>query len=174
MTFRFRIGVQLAAAALVLGTAQAAAGMSVGARQTATACEQSPVEDRLPTIVGPMTGRDPAWLVDGGSAKWAGPDEPVKTLWVFDRTSATTVRVEGRRLDGVGRTRFRTGMDEPITDTLVVENLAVSFAIPGGATPEIMRTYAFIPSHVFYPSAGCWEFAVHFDDKDARIVLQLK
>ena len=40
-------------------------------------CEQSPIEDRWPEVIGPMIGQSPAWLVDG-VATWV-KDEPVKT-----------------------------------------------------------------------------------------------
>ena len=135
-----------------------------------TACPQSPTQDLLPGVVGPMVGRRPAWMVDG-SAPWRA-SEPVKTLWVLLRTSAE-VRIEGRRLDGPGELKLRRGDVRP-ADLLVIANPAQQSVIPGGASPDIMRAYAFLPSHVFYPSPGCWEFTVHIGDETVRIIRDLK
>jgi hypothetical protein len=133
-------------------------------------CQQSPTQDLLPEVVAPMTGARPVWLVDG-SATWRS-GEPVKTLWVLLRTSEA-VRIRGRRLDGPGALTLRRG-DDPPADTLVIPNPARQSVIPGGAPPEIMRAYAFLPSHVFYPSPGCWEFTIRLGEEEVRIVRDLQ
>jgi len=133
-------------------------------------CEQSPTQDLLPGVVAPIVGVRPAWLVDG-SATWR-TGEPVKTLWVLLRTSRD-VRIRGRRLDGPGALTLRRG-DDPPADMLVIANPARQSVIPGGAPPEIMRDYIFLPSHVFYPSPGCWEFTVRVGEEEMRIVRNLK
>ncbi|PYR28096.1 MAG: hypothetical protein DMF98_03960 [Acidobacteria bacterium] len=128
------------------------------------------MEDLLPDVVAPLVGSSPAWLVDG-SATWTSATEPVKTLWVLQRSSEP-VSISGHRLDAPGFLKLRRGDDPPTTE-LVVANPARESAIPGGARPEIMRAYAFLPSHVFYPSPGCWEFRVHQGRYDVNIVREL-
>jgi hypothetical protein len=117
-----------------------------------------------------MVGARPTWMVDG--ATWRG-DEPVKTLWVLVRTSEQ-VRIEGRRLDARGRVKIRGGDDPRKRDALVIANPARQSVMPGGASPDVMRAYAFLTSHVFYPSPGCWEFTVRIGQQDYRIVRNLE
>ena len=99
-------------------------------------------------------------------------DEAIKTLWVLLRTSEE-MRIRGHRLDAPGVLKF-DGVGDPPTEELVIDNPAKRSVRPGGASPEIMRTYAFIPSLVFYPSPGCWEFTVRIGDAEHRIVRELK
>ena len=140
------------------------------AARRASPCQQSPTQDLLPAVVAPMVGARPAWLVDG-STTWRS-SEPVKTLWVLVRTSQD-VRIRGRRLDGPGALTFRRG-DDPPADILVIADPTRQSVTPGGAPAAIMRDYAFVPSYVFYPSPGCWEFTVRIGDAEVRIVRDLK
>jgi hypothetical protein len=117
-----------------------------------------------------MVGARPVWLVDG-SATWRS-GEPVKTLWVLLRTSED-VRIRGRRLDVPGALTLRRA-DDPPADMLVIANPARQSVIPGGASAEIVRDYVFLPSHVFYPSPGCWEFTVRIGAEEVHIVRHLK
>jgi hypothetical protein len=133
-------------------------------------CHESPTEDLLPQVVGPVTGARPAWLVSG-SATWTN-GRGIKTLWVFARTSER-VRITGRRLDGPGTLMFRRG-DDPPAKTLAIANPARESVIPGGAPPGVMRDYAFLPSTVFYPTPGCWEFTVRIGARTVRLVRDLK
>jgi ubiquinone/menaquinone biosynthesis C-methylase UbiE len=153
-------------------TVRGHAFMVVGTRPGAQSgdCHQSPSQDSLPGIVGPMLGVRPAWLVDG-SGTWRDGGA-VKTLWVLLRTSKE-VRITGRRLDGPGVVTLRREADPPV-DMLVIADPGRQSAIPGGATPEVMRTYSFLPSHVFYPTPGCWEFTVRIGEDEVRIVRDLK
>jgi hypothetical protein len=152
---------------LALSEAVTAVDVSVGA----FSCEPSPTHDLLPNVVAPMTGTPPAWMVDG-SPTWSGEREAVKTLWVLRRTS-DSVRISGRRLDGPGLARLRRGGDTP-SDTLFVANPSKESVTPGGAPQAVMRSYVFLPSHVFYPSAGCWQFTVQIAQEDFRIVRDLR
>jgi hypothetical protein len=117
-----------------------------------------------------MVGRHPVWLVDG-SDRWRGATHPVKTLWVVARTSRR-VQIAGHRLDGAGAAGFRRG-SSAVTRTLVVEDPSRASVIPGGATSELLRAYSFIPSYVFYPSPGCWEFTVRVGDESFRITREI-
>ena len=155
---------------LAVMDASAARMSAPSAAMQANSCQASASQDLLPEVVAPMLGAAPAWLVDG-SATWKS-DEPVKTLWVLLRTSKE-VRIEGRRLDAPGVLTLRRGEDPPAA-VLVIANPARHSAIPGGAQPEIMRTYVFLPSYVFYPSPGCWEFTVRIGQEEVRIVRDLK
>jgi hypothetical protein len=136
----------------------------------AASCHASPTED-LP-FMGSAVGASPVWVVDGASQWDWKQNEPFKTLWVLLRTSQE-LRIKGRRLDAPGVLKFVNVGDRPIEE-LVVDDPARRSVRPGGAQPEIMRTYAFLPSLVIYPSAGCWEFTVRIGDAEHRIVLELK
>ena len=147
--------------------------MPIGASSAAAqpVCRQSPVQDLLPSVVGPMMGADPAWLVSD-SAQWSSADAPVKTLWVVRRTDQP-VRITGQRVDGPGTAMFRRGSDEP-TESLDVPSAALQSAWPGGASREVTSAYAFLPSHVFYPSPGCWRFEVRVGDQVVPIVREVR
>ena len=119
-------------------------------------------------LVGCWTnGRQPSRL-DGR----VGPD-----VWVRQSSQDSVVlaqskqrlRITGRLLNGSATAQFRHGSG-PLTRDLVVEDLARSSVVPGGATPEMLREYAFIMSHVFYPVPGCWEFTVAIGDAKHTIV----
>jgi hypothetical protein len=144
------------------------------ASELGSSCASTAAENPLPTIVGPMTGKRPVWLADGSAGAWRGPEKPVKTLWVFSRELARNVRIQGQLLDGVGRTSFRRGLNEPITQALVITDPAAISVIPGGATQDIMKSYAFVPSYIYYPTRGCWELAVQFGGEETRIVLAIR
>ena len=140
--------------------------------QTQSACAESPTENLLPNVVGPMQGTRPAWMVNG-SATWRG-SEPIKTLWVLVR-AAGDVRIDGHRLDGPGTVKFSHVSDRQ-TDALVVTNPAEHPIIRriDGAPLEIMRSYVFLPSNVVYTSPGCWEFVVRLGQQESHIVRELK
>lgn len=121
----------------------------------------------LLSVVGPMLGSHPAWLVDG-SASWMGAGVPVKTLWVVAQSNQR-IEIAGRLRGGSETARFRRGSDT-IADTLIIENPRRESVIPGGATADLLREYAFIPSHVFYPVPGCWEFTVSISGAQHRLV----
>jgi hypothetical protein len=143
-------------------------------------CTASRSENLLPNLIGPMVGASPVWMVDGGDlldsrfawGPWQTAVYSRKTLWVVARPSAG-LRIEGRRLDASGTLRFHRQPD-PIGDALVVPDPARESVIPGGASVGVMRAYAFIPSSVIYPSAGCWEFTVRVGGQDARIVRDMR
>jgi hypothetical protein len=134
-------------------------------------CDPSPTRGLLPKVVAPMTGTAPAWMVDG-SAPFQGEAVPHKTLWVLQRTSSP-VRISGRRLDAPGSAKLRYGGSDA-ADTMFVANPGKETVIPGGASPIVMSEYVFLPSHVMYPSPGCWEFTVQIAQETFRIVRELK
>jgi hypothetical protein len=134
-------------------------------------CQPTRAQTLLPSILGPMVGNRPAWIVDGTAGRWQS--HGVKTLWVLSRTTQT-VRIEGRRLDGSDILKFRRGQNEAFTDALVIDNPASASVIPGGATSEIMSAYSFIPSNVLYPSPGCWGITIRIDDEEVHIVTEMK
>jgi protein-S-isoprenylcysteine O-methyltransferase Ste14 len=147
-----------------------------GRLEMPTACAATHLEDPVPAVSGRVAGTRPVWLADGSDfGHFAGAMRPVKSLWILSREVTGSFRVEGRRLDGPGTTRFQVGgMDTPITDTLVIENPAAQSVTPGGASAEVMRSYVFIPSYVFYPSPGCWQISARLGDRDVEIVLEVK
>jgi hypothetical protein len=156
------------AAVLAIVLAPISASSSFAAQ---AGCQQSPVQELLPDVVGPMMGADPAWLVSDLPQRWAGADAPVKTLWVVRRTDQP-LRITGQRVDGPGVARLRRGSAEP-ADALDVPNAAQHSVRPGGATRDLMSAYAFLSSHVFYPSPGCWRFEVRVGDQIAYIVREV-
>jgi hypothetical protein len=141
----------------------------------AASCHASPTQD-LPEVIGRVVGASPVWQIGGGDSErfdWVR-DEPRKTLWVLLRTSQE-MRISGRRLDAPGvLTLTIDGVDSRPTDMVVIPDPGRRSVIPGGASPEIMRTYAFIPSLVFYPSPGCWEFTIRIGSAEHHIVRDLK
>jgi hypothetical protein len=53
---------------------------------------------------------------------------------------------------------------------LAIADPSAASVIPGGASADVMRTYSFLPSHVFYSSPGCWEFIVRIGSDEVRLV----
>jgi hypothetical protein len=138
-------------------------------------CVTTPSETLLPpNVLGPMTGKSPAWIVDGNAGGWAGADAPVKTLWIFWRESATSVRIRGHEVNGSGKLMFSRGMGQAISDELTFTDARKMSVIPGGATPEIMKSHVFMPSYVFYPTRGCWQFDIGIGGNDYHIVILVK
>lgn len=169
----------LLAVAVVLGTSASRQGVAaqVASRQAAApsvSCASTPSEERLPGVIAPMAGKHPVWLVDGSRGTWGGPKALVKSVWVLSGEAAGSLRVHGRRLDGNGVMAFRTSGDAPTTDALVMNDPRGHSVAPSGATPEIMKSYVFVPAYLIYPSPGCWELTVRVGGKDARIVLAVK
>jgi hypothetical protein len=134
-------------------------------------CVPTTTETRL-SVVGAMAGSPPVWLVDGSSGHWG--KGLVKTLWVLSRDVAGSLRIEGRRLDGPGLVAFQDGLDGAPTNVLVIRDPWQRTVTPGGASREVMGSYAFIPTYLIYPSAGCWELSARLDTTEVRIVLELK
>ena len=60
--------------------------------QAEARCPATALEDRLPTIIAPMAGSEPIWLVDGSFNRWSGPE----------RNGFGSYRVGGYRL-GAGQ-----------------------------------------------------------------------
>src|SRR5436190_7746882 len=136
-------------------------------------CDPTPVEDRLPEVIAAMAGHSPVWLVEGDSGMWSGPNALVKSAWVLSRKGAGMLQVRGRRLDASGVLAFHY-QNGPPTDVLRVADPWRSSMIPGGATAQLMKDYAFIGSHVMYPSPGCWELTATLGDEKVRIVRDLR
>lgn len=148
-------------ALLALSIAQAA--------QLPFVCDATPAENRL-SVVGPMIGIDPVWMVDAG---WS-PREPAKTIWVLSRQATGSLHVTGHRLDGPGVLKFRFDFPGPITDALDVVDPWHRSMIPGGASREVMAAYAFVHGDVAYPAAGCWELTATVGNTTVRIVRDLR
>ena len=139
------------------------------------ACAVSPVENPAPGVIGPITGQYPAWLVDGSSGHWSGPEQRVKTLWVFSRKASGRLRVTGRRLDGDGTLRFQDGgIEGHPAEALEIADPWTRSVRPGGASTDTLRAYAFIPNYLIYPSRGCWGLDVELGDAKTRITLVIR
>jgi hypothetical protein len=134
-------------------------------------CVPSRTEQLLPELVGPATGGDPVWLVDGSNDHFdAGP---IKTLWIF-KTRAR-VRIRGHELATGAATRFQHhGPESPISSEMVIEDPSRESVIPGGATRDVLTVYAFTPSYVFYPHRGCYQFDADVDGGTRHITIELK
>jgi len=133
-------------------------------------CEPTRSQNLLSDVVGRAFGSHPAWMADDDQP-WQGGAHPVKTLWILERTSEE-VRIQGRQLDGPGVLSFRR-LPEAASDTLVIRDPSRTTVIPGGASAAVMRTYAFVPSYVFYPGPGCWEIVVGVGAHETRIVREV-
>lgn len=140
----------------------------------AAACTVSPLENPAPGVIGPITGQYPAWLVDGSSGQWSGPEQLIKTLWVLSRKASGSLRITGRRLDGDGTLRFQDGSEGHPADALEIANPWTRSVRPGGASTDILRAYAFIPNYVIYPSRGCWALDVELGGDKTRITLEIR
>jgi hypothetical protein len=70
--------------------------------------------------------------------------------------------------------RFRTSVEAPITDAVLIPDPQAQSVVPGGATPEIMTAYAFVPTYLIYPGPGCWELVAQLGKRKVRIVLAIK
>jgi hypothetical protein len=137
-------------------------------------CASTATDRLLPNIIGAATGADPAWLVDGSAGRFNNERSgSVKTLWVFK--TRRRVRVEGHEVNSGAKTRFqRQGLNGPIGEEMVVEDPRRESVLPGGGTRELMNVYAFIPSYVFYPGPGCYQFDVEIDDAVRHITIEIK
>jgi len=131
------------------------------------ACVATPVENVL-SVVGPMRGQRPAWLVDDGSGRWAGAATPTKTLWVLAQP-ARRVEITGRLRGSAKPVRFQRSSG-PLTEKLEIEDARRESVYPGGAQRDVLQAYAFISSQVFYSEPGCWEFTVVVAGVPHRIV----
>ena len=140
--------------------------------QAEARCPATALEDRLPTIIAPMAGSEPIWLVDGSFNRWSGPEGLVKSVWVLSRGVEGDLVVSGRRLDGTGVMRFQAGLDAPLSVRAVIPDATRQSVIPGGATPEMMDAHAFRMMYLIYPSPGCWEVTVRLGDHERRIVVE--
>lgn len=133
-------------------------------------CAVTPTESLLPNIIGDASGADPAWVVAGGAhAEGRG----MKTVWIFK--TGSVVRVTGRDVATGASVRFqRHGIDGAIENEMVIEKPRRESVLPGGAARELLDTYAFITSYVFYPGAGCYQFDVDIERTTRHITVQVK
>ncbi|MEZ5292827.1 MAG: hypothetical protein R2745_17225 [Vicinamibacterales bacterium] len=154
-------------ALLIAGTASVVGAAPQGGT---TACDAAQPVNVL-SVVGPMVGSHPAWLVDG-SSRWTGSASPIKTLWVLAQPTAG-IEISGRRRGGSEVATFQRG-SEPPTDRLTVADPKRDSVKPGGASADVLQAHAFIPSLVFYPVPGCWEFTVVSVGVRSRIVRNLE
>jgi hypothetical protein len=136
-------------------------------------CTASPRRDLLPEVIAPHAGESPVWFVDGGGGVWQGPGMPIKSVWILDRRVAGALRVNGRNLQTNESLTFREGMEGAITSSLVIEAPLAHSMIPGGASAEVMRKFAFVSSYVFYPSPGCWELTAQLGNEQQKFVAKL-
>ena len=86
------------------------------------------------------------------------------------------LQVRGRRLDAPGVVSFRPNKDESPSDVLrIPDPWGWRWSmIPGGASTQINRDFAFIPSLLLYPSPGCWELTATLGGEEVRIVRDLR
>ena len=135
-------------------------------------CPVTPREERLP-VIAVMAGRHPVWMVDGSDGRWLGSSHSVKTVWVVARNHPGDLIVTGRRLDGKGQVQFQGHRGTPPGPELMIPKAHEALMLPGGASREIIDTYAFRPSYVVYPSPGCWEMTVRLGEADVQIIIEL-
>ena len=132
-------------------------------------CAVTPTVPLLPRIIDAAAGTEPAWVVTGG---WSVAG--TKTLWVFK--AARRVRITGREVTSGVTVRFQRGFGNPITDAMTIDHPRRESVLPGGANRELLDTYTFHPSAVFYPDPGCYRFDIDIDiDAGIRhITVQVK
>jgi hypothetical protein len=133
-------------------------------------CAVTPTVPLLPGIVNSAAGTEPAWLVTDNPITWAATG--MKTLWVFKATGG--VRVTGREVRSGSTVRFQRGFGNPITVAMTIDNLRLESVLPGGANRELLDTYTFHPSAVFYPDPGCYRFDIHVHQSTRHITVQVR
>jgi hypothetical protein len=86
----------------------------------------------------------------------------------------TPLRVRGRELATGAAARFQhRGPDGPISYEMAIKNpRRISVARRAGG--ELLDVYAFIPSYVFYPQRGCYQFDVDVNGGTRHITLDIK
>jgi len=132
-------------------------------------CAVTPTEPLLPRLVGDAAGADPAWVVSGNQFDSRG----VKTLWIFKTRNG--VRVTGRDIATGATVRFRRGgLDGRVQNEMVIDNPRRESVLPGGASWELLDTYAFITSAVLYPDPGCYQFDVTIERIARHITIRIK
>jgi hypothetical protein len=131
-------------------------------------CDAAPIEDRLPSVIAPMAGHDPVWIV--GQPRWS--DEWDKSVLVLARKALGPLTARARLVDGSAIAHFRH--DDATVDVLSISDPARRSVTPGGASADIMRSYAFIMMSVQYPARGCWEFSVTLGPETVRIIRDLR
>lgn len=143
---------------------------SIPASGLTAACPETP-SSSVVDVVAPGRGQRPAWMVDV-TRGWTAATAPVKTLWVVSMP-ASRVRISGRRLDGTGTVTVQHS-GRPPTGVVEIDNPRAWSVKPGGATRDVMASYAFFSSQVFYPTYGCYQFDVEVDGTVVRIVRELR
>lgn len=123
-----------------------------------------------------MAGAPPVWLVDGSGPTWDGADTLIKSVWVLARDASGDLHVEGRRLDAPGTLLFQDGPDgQPSVALTIVDPWGKGRSVrPGGASPEILRSYSFVMFYLIYPSRGCWEITARLGTDTVHIVREVK
>jgi len=92
-------------------------------------------------------------------------------LWVF--TMARRVRVTGHEVATGAIVQFQRGFDNPITDAMTIDDTRRQSVLPGGARPQLLDTYTFHPSAVYYPDPGCYRFDLDVDQSTRHITVQV-
>jgi hypothetical protein len=133
-------------------------------------CAPTPSVPIRPGSSGSGRGTDPVWVVaDGGSAG----NLPNKMLWIFH--THEHVRIEGRELISGRSTRFQIGGgDTPMLDAIDLDDPRRVTVFPGGSAAEVRNGYFFVPSYVYFPQPGCFEFTIQLEHATQRIVIEAK
>jgi hypothetical protein len=149
--------------------------LSVLSGQSLFTCAASPLEDRLPDVIAAMAGAPPIWLVDGSAGSlWRGADALIKSAWVLSRDASGDLHVEGRRLDAPGTLLFQDGTNGQPSPALTITDPWGRSVRPGGASPEILRSYSFVMFYLIYPSRGCWEITAQLGTDTVHIVREVR
>jgi len=133
-------------------------------------CAVTPTVPLLPGIIDRATGTEPAWLATDSPITWTAIG--MKTLWVFK--AARRVRVTGREITTGAVVRFQRGFENPINDGMTIDDARRESVLPGGADRQLLDTYTFHPSAVFYPDPGCYRFQIDSDHGVRHITVQVR
>src|SRR5882724_1153146 len=107
-------------------------------------CAPTPLNDRLPDVIAAMAGAPPVWLVDGSGGMFDSADTRIKSVWVLSRAASGDLHVEGRRLDAPASLLFQDGPEGRPSPSLTIADPWGKSVRPGGASPEILRSYSFV------------------------------
>ena len=134
-------------------------------------CPATPLEDRLPSVIAPMAGRHPVWLVNASRHTWRGPDVRIKTAWVVARDALGDLVLRGRQRDGTGVLGFQRGEHAPL---IYGELVLARSSMPRAAATGAEQHYAFVVLSMVYPAPGCWELTARLGEAEVQIIVSLK
>ncbi len=77
-------------------------------------------------------------------------------------------------MDAPGTLLFQDGPDGELSSEFTITDPWGRSVRPGGASPEILRSYSFVMFYLIYPSRGCWEITAQLGMDTVHIVREVR